>query len=131
MAKPVVVGPNIDFSKRPSKKPEETARGKTYPAFEAYRRAITGNRAPEPSVIGRDGEFITQEEFLKLFRELLAREISASEQELLEKFFLRYAPLPKAAVKDKLEQIVAVAGDRLHLRAYCERILDTIIQTRK
>jgi hypothetical protein len=131
IAKPVVVGPNIDFSKRPSKKEDAgNERGKPYPAFEAYRRAITGNQSPEPSVTRSAGELLTQEGFIKLFGELLERELSASEQESLTKFFLMHAPLNQTAAKSTLAQIIEVAGRQLHMRAYCERILDTIIQKR-
>jgi transposase InsO family protein len=126
LSKPVVVGANIDFSKRPSKKKEEgDRRNKTYPAFEAYRKAITGNRAPEPSLTKRDGDLITQEEFLNLFAERLVRELSAGEQEWLARFFLKQAPFNKTDVKEMLEQTIEAAGTQLHLRAYCERLLDT------
>ncbi|MGH2506169.1 MAG: DDE-type integrase/transposase/recombinase [Ktedonobacteraceae bacterium] len=132
VAKPVIVGPNIDFSKRPSKREADgDERGKTYPAFEAYRKAITGKRAPEPSLARRDSQLITQEEFIGLFRELLARELSPTEEELLVKFFLKYAPFNKTTARDKLEQTIAVAGSHLHLRAYCERMLDAVAQTRR
>jgi putative transposase len=135
LAKPVIVGPNIDFRRRPSKNETEAEaegnqRGKPYPAFEAYRRAITGNRKPEPSVPCGSADLMTQAELVNLFRELLARELSSTEDDLIAKFFLRHAPFDKAAATDKLAATVEVAGRQLHLRAYCERILDTIKKTR-
>lgn len=131
-AKPVVVGANIDFSQRPRKNEEETnARGKPIEAFKAYRLALVGKKSPEPSLTKAGGSFITQEELLALFCEMLQRELSEEDQSFLSNFFFKHAPLNKTAVRSVLEQLIEVSGAQLHLRAYCERVLDIVVQTRR
>jgi putative transposase len=125
VAKPVVIGPSIDFTRRPSKKEEANERGKPIEAFRAYRLAMIGSKEPEPS-LSSSQLFITQSELLALFNDALQRQLSEDENDFLVNFFLKHAPLNKAAVIDVLEQIIEVAGSQLHMRAYCERILDIV-----
>ena len=125
IAKPVVVGANIDFSKCPSKKEAQSQRGKPHTTFKRYRLALVGGKSPEPSLNIPTGELITQQELINMFVELLGRELSESEDGFLVKFFLRHAPFDRTAVRAGLEQTIKAAGSQLHLRAYCERLLDT------
>jgi putative transposase len=125
IAKPVVIGTNIDFSKRPSKKEEQSNRGKPHPTFKRYRQALVGNKSPEPSLNIPAGELITQQELIDIFIELLGHELSESDHDFIVKFFLKYAPFDRTAVRTGLEQTIEAAGAQLHMRAYCERLLDT------
>lgn len=125
IAKPVVIGVNIDFSKRPSKKEEESQRGKPHATFKRYRLALVGGKSPEPSLNVPAGELITQQEFISLFVGQLGRELSEGDNDFLVKFFLKYAPFDRTAVRTGLEKTIEAAGTQLHLRAYCERLLDT------
>lgn len=125
IAKPVVVGANIDFSKRPSKKEEKNQRGKPHATFKRYRLTLVGSKSPEPSLSMPAGELITQQELTDLFVEQLGRKLSESEHDFLVKFFLKHAPFDRVAVRAGLEQTIEAAGTQLHMRAYCERLLNT------
>jgi putative transposase len=125
IAKPVVIGANIDFSKRASKKEEQSTRGKPHATFKRYRQALVGNKSPEPSLNIPAGELITQQELINMFVELLGHELSESDHDFIVKFFLKHAPFDKTAVRAGLEQTIEAAGAQLHMRAYCERLLDT------
>lgn len=131
VAKPVTVGTNIDFSKRPSKLEEPAPRGTTYPAFKAYRLALIEKEKPEQSSFAQSSEQITQQELIELFAQSLGRALADSESEFLVKFFLKHAPFHKTRLKARLQQTIEAAGTHLHMRAYCERLLDTVMQTRR
>jgi transposase InsO family protein len=125
IAKPVIVGVNIDFSKRPSKKEEQNNRGKPHATFKRYRLALVGNKSPEPSLDIPAGQLIAQQELIDMFVELLGHELSQSDHDFIIKFFFKHAPFNKTAVRISLEQTIEAAGAQLHMRAYCERLLDT------
>lgn len=125
VARRVVVGTNIDFSRR-AKKQEEKNKGGTYPAFKAYRQFLAGNRTPESSM-ATPGSQLTEEEFINLFAEVLKRALNHSEDLLLRTFFGRYAPFEKTLTRKTLENIVEAAGARQHLRSYCERLLEAAL----
>lgn len=130
IARPVTVGTNIDFSKH-SRKADEEPRGTTYPAFKAFRLALVEQEKPDAGTFVSPGTLITQGEFLDLFAEVLGFSLSESQSDFLIDFFLRHAPFNKAKVKARLEQTIEAAGVRMHMRAYCERLLDTVIQARR
>ena len=125
IARPVVVGTNIDFSKRPSKKEEQSNRGKPHATFKRYRQALVGSTSPEPSLNIPAGELISQQELIDMFVELLGHPLSESDYDFIAKFFFKHAPFNKTAVRAALEQTIEAAGAQLHMRAYCERLLDT------
>lgn len=130
VAKPVAVGENIDFSKH-SRAKDEAPRGATYPAFKAYRLALVEQEKPDAGTFVSPSTQITQSEFLELFAEVLGILLSESQTDFLIEFFQRHAPFNKARVKARLEQTVEAAGVRMHMRAYCERLLDAVIQARR
>jgi len=130
VARPVVVGSNIDFSKYPGKTKEET-RGTTYPAFKAYRMALVEQEKPDAGTFVSPSTLITQGEFLDLFTEVLGCVLTESQREFLVDFFLRHAPFNTEKVKVKLEQTVDAAGAHMHMRAYCERLFEAVVQTRR
>jgi transposase InsO family protein len=131
VATPVSVGTNIDFSKFKGKEAESEPRGTTYPAFKAYRLSLVEQEKPNASTFVLPTELITQSEFLALFADVLGRELSEWQREFLEVFFLRHAPFRKDKLKARLEQTVEAAGAQMHMRAYCERLLDTVVQTKR
>jgi transposase InsO family protein len=125
VARPVVVGANIDFSRR-AKKRDEKSKGGTHPAFKAYRQFLAGNRTPECSM-AMPGSLLTEQEFINVFEEVLRRTLSESEDESLRNFFGKYAPFEKTLTRSTLENIVEAAGARQHLRSYCERLLEAAL----
>jgi hypothetical protein len=70
---------------------------------------------------------LTEGEFVELFKEGLKRQLSEGEDGLLRKFFGKYAPFEKQTTRAMLEKIVEAAGDRQHLRSYCERLLEAAL----
>lgn len=125
VAKPVVVGTDIDFTRRPKRAQEARKKGEVHPAFKSYRLALTGGRAPESVAI--PGSLLAEAEFVRLFEEILKRELSESEDNSLRRFFEKYAPFEKDSTKQMLEMIVEAAGARQHLRVYCERLLEAAL----
>jgi transposase InsO family protein len=128
---PVKVEHNIDFSKRPKKGEEPDKRGTTYPAFKAYRLGLVAQEKPEFASFVQPSDLIAQPELIDLFVELLGRPLTESDLEFLTKFFLQHSPFHKASVQERLMQTIEAAGSQLHIRAYCERLLDTVIQRRR
>jgi transposase InsO family protein len=132
VAKPVVIGVNIDFSKHPKKSEDVAPRGTTYPAFKAYRMSLIEREKPDVSVFAQPNDLMTQQDLLDVFTESLGQRIlSDGDREYLTNFFLKHSPLHKQAIRDRLKQIVEVAGNQLHMNRYCERLMDTVIQTRR
>jgi putative transposase len=121
VARPAVIAKDIDFGRRPNKKNEPRKRGATFAAFESYRMSITGKRTPESS-LPRPESLLIEREFIELFVELLQRQLSEYEDNLLRKFFEKYAPFEKELTRSVLSKIVEAAGAQQHLRSYCERL---------
>lgn len=130
-ALPVKIESNIDFNKRPKKGEELDKRGTTYPAFKAYRLGLIEQEKPDAFTFSQPRELIAQPELVDLFTELLGRTLTESDLEFLTKFFVQHAPFHKASAEERLRQTIEAAGTELHMRAYCERLLDTVIQKRK
>ena len=130
-AHPVKIEHNIDFSKRPKKGEEPDKRGTTYPAFKAYRLGLIAQEKPDVITFIQPSELISQPELVGLFTELLCRSLTESDQDFLTKFFLQHSPFHKASVEERLRQTIEAAGCQLHMRAYCERLLDAVIQKRR
>lgn len=131
IAKPVEVSHNIDFSKRPKKGEEPDKRGTTYASFKAYRLGLVAQEKPEFGSFVQPTDLIGKPELVELFEKFLDRALTESDLEFLAKFFFQYSPFHKASVQERLRQTVEAAGNQLHMRAYCERLLDTVIQKRR
>jgi len=130
-ALPVKIEHNIDFSKRPKKGEEPDKRGTTYPAFKAYRLGLIEQEKPDAFTFSQPSELIAQPELVDLFAKLLGRALAESELDFLAKFFVQHSPFHKASAEERLRQTVDAAGTQLHMRAYCERLLDTVTQKRR
>lgn len=130
VARPVLVGTDIDFSRRAKRAPEVRPKGATHPAFKSYRLALTGEREPESS-LPHPTRLLSEAEFISLFEEVLTRALSESEDGSLRKFFVKHSPFEKETTRAMLEMIAEAAGVQQHLRVYCERLLEAALYGEK
>lgn len=126
VAKPAIVGTDIDFKRRPKHVKETRKKGEMFPAFKSYRLAMAGSREPENSLPIPEA-LLTEAQFIGLFEEVLKRKLRDTEDDSLRRFFGNYAPFEKQSTKMMLEKIIEAAGAQQHLRVYCERLLEAAL----
>jgi transposase InsO family protein len=126
-AKPVVVQPNIDFSRLLARKEsKEKKRGVPYAEFKGYRAKLVGERKPSAPTLPRASDYLYEGEWVELVAEQLARRLSEGEDEYLRKFFFQHAPLAKQSTKELLSKLVDVCGREQHVGSYCQRLLEAL-----
>lgn len=88
-----------------------------------YRRKLTDDYRDQAQEIqkqvrGPRGSCLTKSEFLTLLEELLGRQLTPTETNSTEEFFLRNAPLAEDQVRSVLQKAIASKSAALHMRYY-------------
>lgn len=122
----VIVGANIDFSRKPAK--AENCRQKTLFSSKQYRKGLSAGFIPVQA--SGKNDLLSVDEFINLTARLLTRQLTDEEKEILSRFFFAVAPISEAMVIDSLNLAVRAKGGNLHLRFYCHHLEQTLRQTR-
>ena len=130
LAKEVVPGADIDFTRKREKKVEN--KHATIASAREYRLALVASHqseTPIPVCNGGD-EYMAEPEFLALLERLLAREFTEEERAYLSVFFFENAPMTGRRAELLLAQVVNAKGGDLHLRSYCSHLKQGLNQQR-
>lgn len=130
LAKEVVPGANIDFSRKRQKKKEDTHT--TLASSRDFRLNLVAAHQSESTLAdaGPSSEYLSQPEFQALAARILARELTAEEQSYLAAFFYENAPMTGRRTEQLLTQAVNAKGTNLHLRSYCSHLKQGLYQQR-
>jgi putative transposase len=129
LAKEVVPGANIDFTRKRRKKKEDSHA--TIASARQYRLAMVAAHQNESALPeGGGSEYLAEPEFQALTARLLARLFTEEEQSYLSRFFFDNAPMTKQRAELLLAQVVNAKGNQLHLRSYCDHLKQGLRQQR-
>lgn len=129
LAKEVIPGANIDFTRMRKKKQENNHA--TLAGSRDYRLAlVAAHQGESPITVDRGGEYLAEPEFQALVARLLARQFVDEEQSFLSRFFFENAPMTGLRTELLLAQVVNAKGTNLHLRSYCDHIKQGLKQQR-
>lgn len=95
----------------------------SYPILSSAK-AFVEMRSVEPvaTVPLRTDQFLSCDEFIQTIARYLGRSFSSTEQEKIEHYFRKLAPLRSTLVEGALEQAVRVKGQKLHVRYYLQNL---------
>jgi hypothetical protein len=129
VAKEVIPGAHIDFTRMRQKKKENSHA--TLASSRDYRLAlVAAHQSESPQVEGFASEYLAEPEFLALTARLLLHQLTEEEQSYLSRFFFENAPMTGKRTELLLSQAVNAKGTKLHLRSYCEHIRQGLNQQR-
>jgi hypothetical protein len=125
IAKPLVLAPNIDFSRKLAK-PEVLKGPKVLASSKCYRRSIEADKVGGKVNISSD--FICLDEFIVIVSKALERNLTTEEKEVLSNFFSRASAMSEAAVISAPNVATRAKGKNLHLRFYCHHLSESLKQ---
>lgn len=129
LAKEVVPGANIDFTRMRKKKQENNYA--TLASSRDFRLALVATHQGEsPLVTDSGSEYLAEPEFQALAARLLERQFTEAEQSFLSRFFFENAPMTGLRMEFLLAQVINAKGTQLHLRSYCDHIKQGLKQQR-
>jgi putative transposase len=129
LAKEVVPGANIDFTRKRKKKKEDGHA--TLASSRDYRLAMVAAHQNESALVeGISSEYLAEPEFQALTARLLERQFTEEEQSFLSRFFFDNAPMTGQRAELLLGQVVNAKGNKLHLRSYCDHLKQGLRQQR-
>lgn len=129
LAREVVPGANIDFTRKRQKKKENNHA--VIASSRDYRLALVAAHQNEsPLAEGSSGEYLSEPELQALTARLLARQFTDEEQSFLSRFFFEHAPMTGQRAEMLLTQVVNAKGTKLHLRSYCDHLKQGLKQQR-
>ncbi len=101
--------------------PLESSKAYRRQISEEYKAKVEEAVAALPKQL--ESEFLTERRFYELLLNTLSRhELRTAEKNLAFEFFQRYAPVSKPTAERALLELVGEKGNRLHLRAYLNKI---------
>jgi putative transposase len=127
VAKEVVPGANIDFSRK-RQRPKEN-KHLTLASSRDYKLALIAGHQSEAPVAA--GEYMAEPEFIAVVARLLERDFKEEETGYLSCFFFENAPMTGNRVEVLIGQAVSAKGNKLHLRSYCEHLKEGLKQQRR
>lgn len=130
LAKEIVPGADIDFTRKREKKVEN--KHSVLASAKEYRQAlVAAHQSETPMLLGNGSdEYMAEPEFLTLLKRLLAREFTEEERVYLSAFFFENAPMTERRAEFLLAQVVNAKGGDLHLRSYCSHLKQGLYQQR-
>lgn len=131
LAKEVVPGANIDFTRKRQQKNE--VNHAIIASSRNYRLALVAAHQSESPLLETvaTSDYLAEPEFLALTARLLpGRILTDDECSLLSRFFFENAPMTGQRAELLLSQIVNAKGVNLHLRSYCSHLQQGLYQHR-
>ena len=127
IAREIVPGANIDFSRRRKRQKENEYL--TFGSARDYKLALMAAHQNETPV--DVSEYMAQPEFVALAARLLDRDFKEEERDYLSCFFFENSPMTGHRVEVLIGQAVSAKGNKLHLRSYCEHLKEGLRQQRR
>ena len=128
VAKEVVPGANIDFTRKPERNRVRREIVPVLASSREYKNAMIAGHHGESAGIRR--EYMTETEFSALVTQMLQRETSQAEADYLSKFYTENMPFTLQRAEFLLSQIVSTKGNKLHIRSYCQHVSQGLSQQR-
>ena len=129
-AREIVPGSNIDYSKRPDRQRMPEKKPRLLHSAQQYRAALTAayRRESQPAI---HGEYLSEEEFEQLITRVLDRELEEEELLYVSRAFAELSPITACPTEAVLRMAAEAKGTRLHLRYYCDLLLQTRLCERR
>jgi putative transposase len=129
-AQEIVPGSNIDYSKRPQRQRQPEKVPKVLHSSKAYRLSLV-SEYNQNAQITSPGDYLSEVEFHKLVARILECELTQEEVSFLSNAFLDLSPLKDTATEAVLLKAVAAKGSKMHLRYYCDLLLQSRLLERR
>lgn len=130
VAKEIIPGSNIDYSKRPQRQRQPEKLPKVLHSSKQYRHALISeyHQKTQPAL---QGEYLSEPEFQQLVARILERELNPEELPYLSCAFSELSPLKDLATESVLLKAVEAKGSKMHLRYYCDLLLQARLIERR
>lgn len=129
-AKEIIPGSNIDYNKRPQRQRQPEKLPKVLQSSKQYRHALVAayHQETRPAL---PGEYLSEPEFQQLVARILERELDQEEISYLASAFSELSPLKDMPTEKVLQKSVEAKGLKLHLRYYCDLLMQARLTERR
>ena len=128
--KEVIPGSNIDYGQRPVRHRQPEKQPKVLHSSKQYRQALVAahRQQTQPSL---QGEYLSEPEFQQLVARILERELNTEELSYLSGAFSELSPLKDRSTESVLQKSCEAKGKKMHLRYYCDLLVQARLIERK
>ncbi len=130
IAKELVPGANINYALRPQRQRQPEKVPKVLQSSKQYRTALVAAHRTQ-SAPTLPGEYLSEPEFQKLVAQILDRQFSQEELPYLNAAFSELSPLRDSFAETVLLKAVAAKGSKMHLRYYCDLLMQAQLLERR
>lgn len=129
-AREMIPGSNIDYGKRPQRQRQPEKAPKVLQSSKQYRHALIAayRQDAQPAL---PGEYLSEPEFQQLVARTLERELNPEELSYLSSAFAELSPLKDLPTENVLRKSVEAKGPKMHLRYYCDLLLQARLIERR
>lgn len=129
-AREMVPGSNIDYSKRPQRQRQPEKEPKILHSSKQYRLSLVSQyrQAYQPPV---QGDYLSEPEFQQLVARTLDRELTEEELAYLSAAYAELSPLKDTFTESVLQKAASAKGSKLHMRCYCDLLLQARLIERR
>jgi putative transposase len=132
VAKEIVPGSNIDYSRRPQRQRQPEKLPKVLHSSKHYRQSLVSEyRKQTQPVQAQPGDYLSEPEFQTLVARVLDRVLDPEELSYLAIAFAELSPLKDAPTETVLQKASAAKGKEMHLRYYCDLLLQARLLERR
>jgi hypothetical protein len=130
IAKEMVPGSNIDYAKRPQRQRQPEKTPKVLDSSKQYRLSLvsTYRQKSQPTM---PGDYLSEPEFQQLVARVLDRELPPEELSYLTIAFAELSPLKDFSTESVLQKAAEAKGTKMHLRYYCDLLLQARLIERR
>ncbi len=127
----IVPGSDIDYSKRPQRhrKPEKVP--KVLLSSKQYRKSLVSAYRKETQPPSLTGEYMSEVEFQELVARVLERQLPEEELAFLSAAFAELSPVRDTPTESVLLKAVSAKGSKMHLRYYCDLLMQSRLLERR
>jgi hypothetical protein len=129
-AKELVPGSNIDYSKRPQRHRQPEKLPKILHSSKQYRQSLVSSYRQDSMPVSAEG-YLSEPEFQQLLSRNLEREFTEEEISFLSGAFAELSPLREKATELVLLKAISAKGQKMHLRYYCDLLLQARLIERR
>lgn len=131
IAKEIVPGSNIDYSKRPQRHRQPEKIPKVLHSSKQYRQSLVSeySRQCQPSLPAAD--YLSEPDFQQLVARVLDRQLTPEELSYLSVAFAELSPLKDTFTESVLQKAASAKGSKMHVRYYCDLLMQARLLERR
>jgi putative transposase len=130
LANEIIPGSNIDYSKRPQRQRQPQKIPTVLHSSKEYRLSLVSAYQKEAQPVFK-GEYLSEPEFQRLVARLLERELSPEEHSYLACAYAELSPMKDFQTESVLQKAAAAKGTKMHLRYYCDLLMQARLLERR